>query len=105
VERPTEIITTHHVELDVAEADEVVERLRESLPRYLTDLEGLVSAALYRSQDGSEILLIGRWRDLVSVARSMETIYAEPDLGAGEVDARRFSAYILVDEVARAVKR
>ena len=103
MERPTEIITTHHVELDVAEADEVVERLRESLPRYLTDLEGLVSAALYRSQDGSEILLIGRWRDLVSVARSMETIYAE--LGAGEVDASRFSAYVLVDEVARAVKR
>jgi len=104
VERPTEVITAHQLELHVAGADEVVERLRESLAQYLTDFDGLISATLYRSQDGSEVLLVGRWRDLASVARSMEAIYAKPELGGDGVQVARFRAYALVDEVRAEIR-
>jgi hypothetical protein len=95
---PDEILTTHHLKLDAAGASELIERLRAALPEYIAELEGLVSAALYCSRNGSEALLVGRWRDLADVTRSLESIYARSELLEG-AQSGEFKVFTLIDEV------
>ena len=92
------VLTTHHLKLDPAAAPEVVERLRAALPGYPAERPGMISAALYCSQDGSEVVLVGHWHDFADVTRSLETIHANPELGVG-VQSGNFGVYSLVDEV------
>jgi hypothetical protein len=93
-----EVLTTHHLKLDPLEARQTVDRLRTALPSYMAELEGLISAALYSTRNSCDVLLVGRWDDFAAVARSLESIYARPELRSG-VHSGEFSIYALVDEV------
>jgi heme-degrading monooxygenase HmoA len=90
-----EILTVHQLRLDGATAAAVVERFRAALPQYLAELEGLLSAELYRTKDGVEVMLVGRWRDYADVMRAMETIYAKPELRE-TFHGERFEIYELL---------
>jgi hypothetical protein len=94
-----EVLTTHHLQLDAADSAETIERLRTALPSYVAELEGLISAALYCTRNSTDVLLVGRWRDGADVTRSLESIYARPDLHGG-VQTAEFKVYTLVDEVS-----
>lgn len=93
-----DVLTTHYLKLDPAAAPEVVERLRAALPGYPAERPGMISASLYCSQDGSEVLLVGRWHDFADVTRSLETIHAKHELARG-VQSSDFGMYSLIDEV------
>lgn len=93
-----DVLTTQRLELDDAEAPEIVERLRAALPGYLAERDGLISAALYCSRNGMEALLVGRWHEFAEVTRSMELIHAKSELLSG-VQSSEFKVYALVDEV------
>jgi hypothetical protein len=93
-----EILTTHQLKLDAADSAETIERLRTALSSYLKELEGLTSAAIYCTSNRSEVLLVGHWRDLAGVTRSLESIYDRPELRNG-VHTSEFKVYTLVDEV------
>jgi hypothetical protein len=92
-----DVLTTHHLEFDVVEASQTIDRLRASLPRYAAEM-GLISASLYCTQNSSEVLLIGHWHDFADVTRSLESIYARPALFSS-VDSAEFRVYALVEEV------
>jgi hypothetical protein len=95
VGQPVEILTTHRLRLDGVAAPRAIERLRAVLPQYLTELQGLHSAELYRSPDGLDVLLLGRWHAFADVARSLAAVYAKQDLGLA-LEAESFMAYALV---------
>jgi hypothetical protein len=93
-----EVLTTHHLTLDAADSAETIERLRTALSSYTAEPEGPISAALYCTRNSSDVLLVGRWRDVADVTRSLESIYARPELRSG-VQSAEFKVYTLVDEV------
>jgi hypothetical protein len=93
-----EVFTTHHLKLDAADSAKTIERLRAALSSYIEELDGLISAGLYCTRDTSDVLLVGRWRDVAGVTRSLESIYARPELRSG-VQTAEFTVYTLVDEV------
>jgi hypothetical protein len=95
VASPAKVLTVHQVQLEGGDAAAAIERFRAALPRYLTELEGLLSVELYRTRDGREIMLLGRWRDYADVMRAMETIYARPELRE-TFHGERFQAYELL---------
>jgi len=95
VANSAKILTVHQLQLGGATAAAAIERFRAALPQYLAELDGLLSAEVYRTEDGLEVMLLGRWRDYADVMRAMETIYARPELRE-TFHGERFKAYELL---------
>lgn len=94
----TKVLTTHHLQLLAAGGPETIDSLRAALEALTTELDGLTSAALYATRNGSEALVLAHWRDTAAVTRAMESIYANPAL-PDRVRAGEFRVYTLVDEI------